>query len=101
VSIVRHDVEPGSSPQKLSQPIRQRFRREFDYLLQSMPLRHSSPLTVVNVSGAHWMQSHCSHYLTFCAPQNPNQVEHGSESDGKEDDSSVVVWFARQKAEIK
>ena len=58
-------------------------------------------LATVSVLGTHWMQSRCLHYLILCAPQNPNQAEHGSESDGKEDDSSVVAWFARQKAGIK
>ena len=37
VSIVRHDVEPGSSPQTVSQPLRRRFRREPDYSVQRLP----------------------------------------------------------------
>ena len=41
VSIVRHDVEPGSPPQTISQPLRRRFRAESDHALCHVSRQHS------------------------------------------------------------
>src|ERR1022692_2916432 len=53
-------------------------------------------LATVSVLGTHWMQSRCLHYLILCAPQNPNQAEHGIASDCKEYDSTFAVQSSGQ-----
>src|SRR2546422_7709692 len=35
--VLRHDDEPGSSPQRISQPLRARYRAEPDYTLPCLP----------------------------------------------------------------
>ena len=43
VSIVRHDVEPGSPSQTVSQPLRPRFRRKPDHALHRVPCKRLTP----------------------------------------------------------
>src|ERR1039458_7662148 len=64
------------------------------------PYRHGtlpfiSPLLAS--SRTHPMQSRCSHYLTFCTPENPDQTEHGSESDSEDfhERAAIPHWMVR------
>src|ERR1039458_7868046 len=47
-------------------------------------------------SRTHPMQSRCSHYLTFCTPENPDRTENDSEGDSEEYDPAVVVQSSSQ-----